>query len=60
MSARSKLKRALNAIDDAQRALRRAKDNVQDDFEIRKAIRELDDAETDIKRALRDVTNETK
>jgi hypothetical protein len=39
MSAKTKLKRALNAIDDAQRALKRAKDTVSDDSDIRRAIR---------------------
>ena len=57
MSTRLKLKRALSAIDDAQRALRRPKLNAQDysDSDIRKAIREIEDAEIDIKKALRDV-----
>ena len=56
MSARTKLKRALSAIDDAQRALKKTRNNSEvDDGNIKKAIRELEDAESDIKRAMRDI-----
>lgn len=55
MSAKTKLKRALNAIDDAQRALNRARNTSPDSQDIRRALRELDDAESEIRRAIRDV-----
>lgn len=55
MSTKSKLKKALNAIDDAKRALGRAQQGAPDDQDIRRAIRELDDAEGDIRRAIREV-----
>jgi hypothetical protein len=55
MSAQSKLKQALDAIDDARRRLKRLSADLEDDSEIRRAIRELDDAEADIERALSDV-----
>jgi hypothetical protein len=55
MSAQSKLKRALDAIDDAKRYLKRAGTDIEDDSEIRRAIRELDDAENEIKRAMREL-----
>jgi len=56
MAAKSSLKQALIAIDDARFALelakRHAKENIHD---IRKALRQLDDAESDIKRAMREI-----
>jgi hypothetical protein len=55
MSAKRKLRDALSAIDDAMRALKRARDNAPDDQNIRRAIRELDDAETHIRRASSEV-----
>jgi hypothetical protein len=55
MSAKSKLRSALSAIDDAIRALKRARDSAPEDDNIRRAIRELDDAEGYIKRASREV-----
>lgn len=55
MDIKRRLKRALNAVDDAQRALRVAITNTQDTNGIQRAIRELDDAETDIKRAIREL-----
>ena len=58
MSARSKLKQALSAIDDAQKSIKRAQHNVTDDSDIRRALRELDDAESDIKKAIRDLPDE--
>lgn len=55
MSAATKVKRALSAIDDASRRLKRLAMNLEDDSEVRRAIRELDDAEADLKRAFREV-----
>ena len=60
MSAKSKLRSALRAIDDAASALRRARDNVDPDsaHQIRRALSELDDAERDIKRAISEVSDD--
>lgn len=60
MPARSNLKRALSAIDDARTALNRARHTNDDEAasHIRRAINELDDAETKIKRAIRDLPPE--
>ncbi|MDR9850183.1 hypothetical protein [Herbaspirillum huttiense] len=57
MSAKTKLKKALSAIDGAATALRRARNDANPDAEIqiRKALSELDDAERDIKRAIREI-----
>jgi hypothetical protein len=55
MSAKAKLRSALGAIDDAVRALKRARDSAPEDDNIRRAIRELDDAEGYIKRASREI-----
>lgn len=57
MSAKTKLKNALSAIDHAATALRRARNdaNPDADSQIRKALSELDDAERDIKRAIREI-----
>lgn len=57
MSSRSKLKRALGALDDATTSLRRAlqqSDNDSADY-IRRAISDLEDAENSIKRAIREL-----
>lgn len=57
MSAKTKLRSALRAIDDAMSALRRARDNADPDsqHQIRRAMSELDDAERDIKRAIKEI-----
>lgn len=55
MSAKQKMKQALSAIDDALRALKRSRDLMPNDDNIRRAIRELDDAETLLRRAVREV-----
>jgi len=52
VNTKQTLNRAMSAIDDARRRLKRAADDVDDDDEIRRAIRELDDAEADIRNAL--------
>lgn len=60
MSAKQKLKKALNAIDDARSAMRRAQYDAPSgsDHQIRTALRELDDAETYLKRAIREIHDE--
>lgn len=60
MSARSNLRRALSAIDDAITALRRARDTGDQDaaYQIRRALNELDDAESKIKRAISDLPDD--
>jgi hypothetical protein len=40
----SKLQLAANAVQDAKRRLERAKDDTDDDYEIRQAMKLLDDA----------------
>lgn len=58
MSARSKLKAALRAIDAAKSRLYRLKNNLDDDYDVRQAIYELERAESEVKRAMRDVPDE--
>jgi hypothetical protein len=60
VSAKTNLKRALSAIDDAATALRRSRSTDDDDAatQIRRALSELDDAETKIKRAMRELPDE--
>lgn len=58
MSAKTKLRSALSAIDDAIRSLKRAKNATDDDTEIRKAIHKLENAKSDITRAVRDLPDE--
>lgn len=58
MSAKSKLKRALTAIEDSKESLERAKNYNENNDDIRNAISELDDAESYIKRAIRELPEE--
>ena len=60
MTARSNLKRALSAIDNARTALKRAQHTEDQDayVQIRRALGELDDAEAKIKRVVRDLPPE--
>jgi hypothetical protein len=61
MSAKSKLRSALRAIDDAASALRRARNNNVDadsEHQIRRALSELDEAERYIKRAIHEVQDD--
>ncbi len=44
MAIGSKLQLAANAVQDAKRRLERAKDDTDDDYEIRQAMKLLDDA----------------
>jgi hypothetical protein len=53
MDVQRRLKKALAAVDAAQTRLRRARQELEDDTEIRRAMSELDDAEAEIKKALR-------
>lgn len=55
MSAKRKVKDALSAVEDAQRALRRAADAAPDEPNIGRAIRELREAQTLLERAAREV-----
>ncbi|MBZ4219691.1 MAG: hypothetical protein LAC69_05870 [Chlorobium sp.] len=44
MAIDSKLQLAANAIQDAKKRMERAKDDADDDYEIRQAIKNLDEA----------------
>lgn len=55
MSAKQKLKRALNSIYDAEKALKRALRSGDSDLDFHKVLRELSDAESYIKKAIREV-----
>lgn len=55
MSAKTKLRNALSAIDDAKRRLKRVANDLDDDSDLRRSIRELEDAEGIIEAAIRDV-----
>jgi hypothetical protein len=50
--AKSKLKSALDAIAHAKKSLNRAKNDIDDDYDIYMALKNLDDAEDEIKQAL--------
>ena len=50
-----KLKKALQAIEDAQNNIRRVKNNIPENNDIRRAERELDDAGSLVIKAIRDV-----
>ncbi len=51
MSTGSTLQLALDAIEDARKRLQRAKDDADDDYEIRQALKHLEDATDYIRRA---------
>lgn len=55
MSTRSKLRNALDAIDNARRKLKRLLRDDPTNTDLRRAIRELDDAEYQVSRAIREV-----
>jgi uncharacterized protein Yka (UPF0111/DUF47 family) len=57
MSAISKLNRALDAIEDAERRLNNIKNEIEDNTNIIRAIRELEDAEDEIQRAKRELNS---
>ena len=54
MAVKSKLKKALSAIDDAKRALRRAEQVNEASNDARRARRDLEGAEAQIKKAIRE------
>jgi hypothetical protein len=55
MAIDSKLQLAVNAIEDAKRRLERAKDDADDDYEIRQAIKILDEGAGYIRSAISDI-----
>lgn len=60
MSTRQKLSGALQALDDAERIMKRIKNSSEDadvQYQLRKALRELDEAKQYIERARREVGN---
>jgi hypothetical protein len=58
MSAKTKLKSALSAIDNAKRHLRRLLSELPNNDDVRRAIRYLDDAESDLERGIREARRE--
>lgn len=52
MAIDSKLQLAANAIQDAKRRMERAKDDADDDYEIRQALKILDEAAEYIRGAI--------
>lgn len=56
MAIDSKLQLAANAIQDAKKRMERAKDDADDDYEIRQAIKILDDAAEYIRTAVSELT----
>jgi len=56
MAIDSKLKLAADSIQDAKRRLERAKDDADDDYEIRQAIKILDEAAEYIRGAVSELT----
>lgn len=57
MSLKLQLRRALAALDEAKGKLKRAKNDVDDDGDIRRALNELEEAEAYIQRAIRELPN---
>lgn len=58
MDLERRLKRVLNAIEDAASSLQSARRSAgYTQHDIDRALRELDDAETDVRRALREIRN---
>ncbi len=55
MGIDSKLQLATNAIQDAKKRMERAKDDADDDYEIRLAIKHLDEAAEYIRGAVSDI-----
>ena len=52
MAIDSKLRLAVNAIQDAKKRMERAKDDADDDYEIRQALKILDEAAEYIRGAI--------
>jgi len=55
MSIRSNLQLASDAIEDAKKRLNRAKDDMDDDYEIRQALKILDEAASYIRVATSEI-----
>jgi len=55
MSIVSKLQLASDAIEDAKKRLKRASDDMDDDYEIRQAMKFLDDATSYIRTAVSEI-----
>ena len=56
MAIDSKLQLAANAIQDAKRRMERAKDDADDDYEIRQALKILDEATEYIRGAISELS----
>ena len=55
MAIDSKLRLAANAIQDAKKRMERAKDDADDDYEIRQALKMLDEAAEYIRGAIQEL-----
>lgn len=55
MSVKAKLKNALSALEDAQRHVKRAKNDAPDLPDLRRAKREIEDAIGEVERAIREL-----
>ena len=55
MAIDSKLRLAVNAIQDAKKRMERAKDDADDDYEIRQALKILDEAAEYIRGAIQEL-----
>ncbi len=55
MAIDSQLQLAANAIQDAKRRMERAKDDADDDYEIRQALKVLDEAAEYIRGAIKEL-----
>ena len=58
MATKTKLKRALAAIDDARTSLNRVRNEPDGRSDVRRALSDLDDAESHIKRAIRELPDD--
>ena len=56
MAIDSKLQLAANAIQDAKKRMERAKDDADDDYEIRQALKHLDEAADYIRGAVSELS----
>ena len=55
MSVKSQLRNAVDAIENAQRSLKRTDDNVYQDDDVRRAMRDMESALAYIQQALIDI-----
>ncbi|MEI6652056.1 MAG: hypothetical protein WCL42_05695 [Chlorobiaceae bacterium] len=58
MAIVSKLQLASDAIQDAKRRMQRAKDDADDDYEIRQAMKIIDDADEYVRAAISELQKE--